>query len=179
MCVARLVADKALDVLLRAASATGMGVVSIIAGEGPEHRRLEALAGELGSRVMFTGAIRWERIVEVYVASDIFALVSRHEPWGVVVNEAAACGLPLVLSDHVGAAHDLLRSGENGVLVPSDDVPATTAALRELASDESLRLRFGARSRELVGDWGYSSSVEGFTRLLDVVLGPDAEPSSH
>ena len=176
VCVARLVADKALDVLLRAASATGMGVVSILVGGGPERSRLETLAGELGSRVVFTGSIPWDRIAEVYVASDIFALVSRHEPWGVVVNEAAACGLPLVLSDHVGAAHDLLRSGENGVLVPPDDVPATTAALRELASDESLRLRFGERSRELVGGWGYSSSVEGFIRLLEVVLASDAEP---
>ena len=179
VCVARLVADKALDTLIRAAAATGPGVVTIVVGEGPERGRLEALARELGSRVVFTGAIAWDRIVEVYAASDVFALVSRHEPWGVVVNEAAACGLPLVLSDHVGAAHDLLRSGENGVLVPLDDVAATTAALSELAGDESLRLRFGERSRELVGGWGYSSSVEGFIRLLDVVLGSDAEPGSR
>ena len=46
----------------------------------------------------------WEQVVEAYVAADVFALLSAHEPWGVVVNEAAACGLPLVLSDRVGAA---------------------------------------------------------------------------
>ena len=55
-------------------------------------------------------------------AADIFALLSAHEPWGVVVNEAAASGLPLVLSDRVGAAADLLRDGENGMLVPYGDV---------------------------------------------------------
>ena len=59
----------------------------------------------------------------------------RREPWGVVVNEAAACGLPLVLSDQVGAAPDLLRDGENGALVPAGDVEAAAAAIRALAAD--------------------------------------------
>jgi glycosyltransferase involved in cell wall biosynthesis len=84
----------------------------------------------------------------------------------VVVNEAAACGLPLVLSDRVGAAHDLLRDGVNGVLVPAGDVDAASDALRRLAADRELRLAWGARSRELAQDWGYGSSVEGFSRAV-------------
>ena len=79
--------------------------------------------------------IPWERIVERYVVADVFALLSRHEPWGVVVNEAAACGLPLVLSDRVGAAFDLLEDGRNGFLVPADDVSAAAGAMRALAAD--------------------------------------------
>ena len=167
VCVARLVEAKALDTLLRAAVEVGVPVVPVLVGDGPERGRLESLATELGLRVVFTGSIPWERIIEVYVASDLFALVSRHEPWGVVVNEAAACGLPLVLSEHVGAARDLLRPGENGVLVPPDDVAATADALRFLAGDRGRRLQFGSRSREIVGGWGYSSSVHGFVRLLN------------
>ncbi len=169
VCVARLIRDKALDLLIRAAATAGPPIVTVLVGEGPERSRLEALATQLGSRVIFVGSVPWEQIVEFYVASDVFALVSRHEPWAVAVNEAAACGLPLVLSDHVGSAHDLLRSGENGVLVRTDDVEATSAALRKLARHEGLRHRFGDRSREIVQDWGYSTSVEGFTRLVDAV----------
>ena len=82
------------------------------------------------------------------------------------MNEAAACGLPLVLSDRVGAAHDLLRDGENGALVPAGDVDAAARALRELAADPERRRAQGARSRELAHDWGYGPSVEGF---LDAV----------
>jgi glycosyltransferase involved in cell wall biosynthesis len=92
----------------------------------------------------------------------VFALLSEREPWAVVVNEAAACGLPLLLSDRVGAAHDLLRDGENGVLVPAGDVDAASVALRSLAADADLRLAQGRRSRELARDWGYGPSVEGF-----------------
>ncbi len=171
VCVARLIEEKALDTLLRAATSAGPPVALVLVGDGPERPRLEALARELGARVVFTGAIDWDRIVETYVASDVFALVSRHEPWGVVVNEAASCGLPLVLSDHVGAAHDLLRPGENGVLVPPDDVGATATALSELAADEDERHRFGRRSREIVADWGYADSVQGFVRLVKAAAG--------
>ena len=92
VCVARLVEAKALDTLLpcvRLRSACLLlrsSWVTVLSEDG----RLESLATELGLRVVFTGSIPWERIIEVYVASDLFALVSRHEPWGVVVNEAAA-----------------------------------------------------------------------------------------
>ena len=103
-----------------------------------------------------------EELAQRYVNADIFALVSRHEPWGVVVNEAAASALALVLSDRVGAAYDLLRDGENGYLVPAGDVQALAAALRVLARDAELRRRMGVRSRELVRGWGYDESVENF-----------------
>jgi glycosyltransferase involved in cell wall biosynthesis len=115
-----------------------------------------------GIRLVLTGDREWERIVEVYAAADVFALLSEREPWAVVVNEAAACGLPLVLSDRVGAAHDLLRNGVNGILVPAGDVDESARALLLLASDRDLRLAYGARSRELARDWGYGPSVAGF-----------------
>ena len=123
--VARLAPEKGLDTLVRAAAAAGEPrLVVALAGSGPERERLASLAAELGVRLVLLPDIPWERIVERYAVADVFALLSRHEPWGVVVNEAAACGLPLVLSDRVGAAYDLLVDGRNGRLVPVDDVAA-------------------------------------------------------
>ena len=170
LCVARLSEEKAIDTLVRAAAQIGPPVALVLIGDGPERARLEELAARLSARVVFTGSIVWDQIVEGYAAADVFALVSRRETWGVVVNEAAACGLPLVLSEQVGAAHDLLRPGENGILVPPDDVQATAIALQELVDDDALRRRFGARSRELVADWGYAGSVDGLVRLFDAAV---------
>jgi glycosyltransferase involved in cell wall biosynthesis len=93
-------------------------------------------------------------------------LLSRQETWGVVVTEAAASGLPLVLSDRVGAAHDLLRDGENGFLVPADDVDAAARAIKALASDAELRRRMSEASREIVRGWGYEPSVENFVAAV-------------
>ena len=140
--VGRAVPEKGFDVLEAACAAAGV--------------ELQTVAGGLSQ----------EELAQRYVDADVFALLSRHETWGVVVNEAAASGLPLVLSDRVGAAHDLLRDGENGFVVPPDDVPAATAALRRLAADPELRRRMGERSRELVRAWGYEPSVESFVAAV-------------
>ena len=158
LCVARLGPEKRLDDLVRAvAIADDRRLLLVLAGEGPERQRVERLAKELGIRLVLLGDVEWERIVELYIAADVFALLSERETWAVVVNEAAACGLPLVLSDRVGAAHDLLRDGENGALVPAGDVDAAARALRELAADPerpsgargaftSARARLGVRA---------------------------------
>jgi glycosyltransferase involved in cell wall biosynthesis len=165
--VARLAPEKGLDVLVRAVAEAGdPRVLLVLAGDGGERVRLEQLARELGVRLVLAGDVDWERVVELYVAADVFALLSEREPWAVVVNEAAACGLPLVLSDRVGAAHDLLRDGENGRLVAAGEVVAAAAALRELAASPELRAAQGARSRELARDWGYGPSVEGFLEAV-------------
>jgi glycosyltransferase involved in cell wall biosynthesis len=135
--VGRDIPDKGFDVLRRAAAEAGV--------------RLDVV----------TGGCSEDELAQRYVDADVFALLSRREPWGVVVNEAAASGLPLVLSDRVGAAYDLLRDGENGFLVPVEDAGAAAEALSKL-SDPELRRRMGDRSRELVRAWDYDASVEAF-----------------
>jgi glycosyltransferase involved in cell wall biosynthesis len=135
--VGRDIPDKGFDVLRRAAAEAGV--------------RLDVV----------TGGFSEDELAQRYVDADVFALLSRREPWGVVVNEAAASGLPLVLSDRVGAAYDLLRDGENGFLIPVEDAGAAAEALRKL-SDPELRRRMGERSRELVRAWNYDASVDAF-----------------
>ena len=165
--VGRLVPDKGMDLLVRAvAGAGGNRLVLVLAGEGPERARLERLARELDVRLVLAGDRPWDRISELYAAADVFALLSRREPWGVVVNEAAASGLPLVLSAGVGAAHDLLADGENGFLVEAGDVAAAAEAVGALASDPDLRRRLAARSREIAAGWGYGPSVDGFVAAV-------------
>ena len=152
--VGRDVPEKGFDVLSRACAEAGV--------------RLETI----------TGGLSEEALARRYVGADVFALLSRHETWGVVVNEAAASGLPLVLSDRVGAAYDLLRDDENGFLVPAEDVAAAAEALRKLAADPDLRRRMGERSRELVRAWDYDSSVENFVAAVREAIGtcPGSDP---
>ena len=165
--VARLAPEKGIDTLVRAVAEAGEPRLSlVVAGDGPERTALESLASSLGVAATFTGDLAAGRVLEAYAAGDVFALLSEREPWGVVVNEAAACGLPLLLSDRVGAAHDLLRDGENGVLVPARDPGAAASALRRLAGDAELRSRMGARSRELVAGLGYEPSVENLVEAV-------------
>lgn len=172
--VGRLIEMKAAADLVRAAAEvrarTKLPLVAVLVGDGPEEGTLRALAVELGVPVVFTGLLAGDDLGAAYVAADIFALVSRRETWGVVVNEAMACGLPLVLSDRVGASGDLLEPGGNGELVRAGDPAALADALERLAASEELRLRYGRRSRELVQDWGYEPSVDAFVRLAEELV---------
>ncbi len=166
--VARLSPEKALDTLVRAvAQAERPCLRLVLAGDGPERRPLERLAGDLGVRTTFLGNVVWDGVVETYAAADMFALLSRNETWAVVVNEAAACGLPLILSDQVGAAHDLLEDGVNGYLVPADRAEAAAAlALRELCDHGALREAAGRRSSEIAAAWGYGPSIDAFVAAV-------------
>jgi glycosyltransferase involved in cell wall biosynthesis len=169
--VARLAPEKGLDTLIRAVAEAGdPRLLLVVVGHGREREKLDRLACELGVRLHLAGDLPWERLPETYVAADVFALLSVREPWGVVVNEAAACGLPLVLSDQVGAAHDLLVDGENGTRVPPGDVEAAAAAIRALADDREIRVAQGARSRELMSEWGYEPSVESFVDAMRAAI---------
>ena len=170
--VARLAPEKGLDTLVRAVAAAGdRRLVLVLASDGPERERLVALAAELGVRLVLLPELPWERISERFALADVFALLSRHEPWGVVVNEAAASGLPLVLSDRVGAAFDLLEDGRNGALVPAEDPDAAGAAIGAFAADPELRRDAGRASRDLMRAWGYEPSIENLVAVARRLAG--------
>jgi glycosyltransferase involved in cell wall biosynthesis len=165
--VARLVPEKGLGTLIRAAAATGdRRIRVVVAGSGPGSQQLTELAESLSVTLTLLGDLHEEALAEAYVGADIFALLSMHETWGVVVNEAAASGLPLLLSDRVGAARDLVRSGTNGFVVSAEDVAAAATALERLAVDAELRNLAGEQSRAVAGEWGYESSVESFVTAV-------------
>jgi glycosyltransferase involved in cell wall biosynthesis len=165
--VARLVPEKGIDDLIRAVAEAGDPRLRlVVAGDGPRREALVELAAELGVRITILGHVAEAELAQTYVDADVFALLSRHEPWGVAVNEAAASGLPLLLSNRVGAASDLLIDGRNGFLVPAGDVYEAAAALSRLAAEPELRQELGTRSRELVRDWGYEPSVDNFVAAV-------------
>jgi len=142
----RLDPEKGVDVLLRAFEQVSGKLV--VAGSGSEEERLRASASD---RVAFVGPKSRDELVRLYAEADALVLPSRSEPWGMVLNEAAAAGLPLVATEEVGAACDLIENGVNGFRVPAGDVRALAAALERLAEDEPFRLVAGRRSRELAG----------------------------
>jgi glycosyltransferase involved in cell wall biosynthesis len=163
----RLDREKGLDTLLRAFERVPGTLV--LAGGGSEEASLRALAGD---RVRFAGALGRDELVPLYAEADVFVLPSRSEPWGMVLNEAATAGLPLVATDGVGAARDLLSG--NGFVVPVDDEDALAEAMRRLAEDPALRAQFGRRSQELAQRFTPEEWADAVARLVRRVQRPSA-----
>ena len=167
--VARIVPMKGVDLLVEAAARARerahRPIRLVHAGAGSADA-LRDRAAALRLPATFLGELQGDALLEAYAASDVFALLSRRETWGVVVNEAMAARLPVVVTDGVGAAADLVRPGENGEVVPSGDVAAAGRVLAALADDPERRERYGARSRELIRPWGYGPSVDSFAAAV-------------
>jgi len=150
--VGRLETQKGHDLLLRSLAdlrSEGCDAVLLLVGEGRERTRLSELAAELGlaDRVRFLGTRR--DLPALFAAMDVFAFPSRWEGTPLALIAAMAAGLPVVATP-VGGVPDVLTDGATGRLVPVDDVPALTAALRATLRDAASARMLGAAAREHV-----------------------------
>lgn len=157
--VGRLVAHKNVDIAIRAlAELVGRGVKATldIVGRGPEEKRLAALAEAcgVGGNVRFRGFLVDKDKVEAYRNMDVLVLPSRYEPWGLVVNEAMASGLATIVSDEVGARHDLVKD-DCGLVVKTGDVVALADAMGKLATDAAKRRAMGICASARMSGWDY------------------------
>jgi glycosyltransferase involved in cell wall biosynthesis len=162
--VGRLDPEKGLETLLAAFREVPGELV--IVGSGSEEDALRRAADE---RVVFTGPLDRDAVIEQYAHADVFVLPSRSEQWGMVLNEAADAGLALVASTAAGAAYELVEDGVNGFVVEPGDVPALRAALERLTADARFREAAGRRSRELVAPLtpeAWAKGVAGLARRL-------------
>jgi glycosyltransferase involved in cell wall biosynthesis len=104
--------------------------------------------------VTFAGHKSYDEIPSYYSSAKALILPSRSETWGLVVNEAMAAGLPVIVSQRCGCADDLVTEGDNGWVFDPDAPTALTNILLKLdrLSDEQVR-RMGDRSRAIIENW--------------------------
>jgi glycosyltransferase involved in cell wall biosynthesis len=182
--VARLSPEKGLGFLLRAVGRLvdeGKALRVVLAGDGPERRRLERLAGRLGlgERVEFLGEAPHEEIPRILQGFDIFAMPSLAEGFGVAALEAAAMELPVVGS-RVHGIPDVVADGESGLLVPPRDVAALAEAIGRLVDDGGLRTRLGRGGRALVESrYRWQDNAAQMERLYRALAGPFTNERPH
>jgi glycosyltransferase involved in cell wall biosynthesis len=172
--VTRLEPQKANDRLLRAVALIAPDVpelVVIIAGDGPQRAQLEALAARLrlGRQVRFLG---WRTdAVELLGVFDVFCMTSRWEGCPMVLLEAMAMRRPVVATD-IGGVREIVRDGETGLLVPSDDAGAMAAALKRLLADDDERRNMGEAARLRVErNFNAEDMLTSYARLYRGLIG--------
>jgi len=140
----------------------------VIAGDGVLRDELMARVPQhLGGRITWTGFINDQSVVSaLYKLCDILVLPSDYEPWGLVVNEAAAAGLAMVCSSCVGAAFELLRDGRNGRIFAAGDLAELTECLLDVADRENID-RMKAASPLVLNRWrARGDPIEGLRKAL-------------
>jgi glycosyltransferase involved in cell wall biosynthesis len=173
--VGRLWAGKGLTYLLDAFGglhAQDLGEVSLlIVGDGSDEDELRARARAQGLRnVVFCGFQGDDVLPRLYAASDVFVFPTLGDPFGMVVLEAMACGLPVISTTSAGEISERVVEGVNGFLVPPASSDQLLERMTVLARDKDLREAMGAASVRKVVRQSPDAWAEAFERALDEIL---------
>jgi glycosyltransferase involved in cell wall biosynthesis len=152
---------RPLDLLQAFATASLPKAFLVFVGEGPLRPMLEAQAAALGAgdRVRFLGFANQTQLPAIYSAADLMVLPSVYDAFGVVVNEAMLCGCPVVASDHVGAARDLIVHGRTGFVYPCGQIDALASVLGEALANRAKLPEMGRSARERVESWSPRENI--------------------
>lgn len=139
----------------------------VIVGDGPLRAELES-RGRLifPGTVHFPGFVHRDELASYYALADCLVFPTHSDPWGLVVNEAMACGSPIICSEVAGCAADLTP---NGRTVAPKDVPQLTRAMRELAESPDLRQQMSARGRETIQRYSPTACAAGIAQAVSFV----------
>lgn len=161
LCVARLIPRKGFAMLLEAfaryrAGTTTAGLDLLFVGDGSDRPRLMQLAAALGidAGVHFHGFQGYDRLPSYYGLAEALIVPSRSEPWGLVVNEAMASALPVLVSSACGCTDDLVRHGHNGFVIDPTNVKELTELVRFIDAQPQRVRQLGRNAHADIGAWG-------------------------
>jgi len=151
--VGRLVPEKGvfdlLDAYAKLENRLREQVGLVFAGDGACRRALEEQATKISpGTIRFAGFVQRDDLAKFYALAEALVLPTHSDTWGLVVNEAMACGLPAIVSSVAGCAADLVKPNWNGLLVSPQDSSSLTAAMTSLATQPDLRHDMGLNSKQ-------------------------------
>jgi glycosyltransferase involved in cell wall biosynthesis len=161
--VGRLIERKGLDVLLEAFARVDGGELRI-AGDGPLREMVEAAAAR-DPRISLIGHVAGDALTGAYGDADVLVVPSLYEPWGLVVHEGLAHGLPVITTDQVGAADDLIERGVNGYVAAAGSAEELAEAMTAVARWTPRRRDEGSRrSAQRLVSVSVEQAAAGFVR---------------
>jgi glycosyltransferase involved in cell wall biosynthesis len=163
---------NAVEIAVRDLRMPKKGLHLLMVGDGELREECERFVHEHGLPVTFTGFLNQSELPRAYAAADCLVLPSDYgETWGLVVNEAMACGLPAIVSDRVGCHPDLIRQERTGAVFPFGDSTALAEQLLLFAGEPAKSHLMGEEARKLISRYSYQELLKGTIASLCFVCG--------
>ncbi len=178
LCCGQMIPRKGVDLLLEAFQRlieAGFKVRLLLVGrEADLPQMLSQISDQAKQQIEYAGFQPPDQLPQFFRQADLFVLPSRYDGWGVVVNQALGAGLPIVCSDAVGAAVDLIEPGVNGWIVPAGDAEALyQALLNYLLTPQQLQTASQASLRQ-AANWLPEAGAKRWLEVLQTLC-PSAE----
>lgn len=172
----RLVKEKGIFDLLQAyenlAPEIRRDVGLVFLGDGRGRNELQHRARQVApGNILFAGFAQRDQLAAYYALAETFVFPTHTDPWGLVVNEAMACGLPVISSDAAGCSADLVSDGSNGFRFDAGNVGALSTAMDRLARNPALRAQMAQRSLERIALYSPEAWANGVANMLSVRTG--------
>lgn len=149
----------------------------VIVGDGEEREALERQAAATGfTSIRFCGFRNQSELPRYLDLCSVFVLPSRHEPWGLIVNEAMNAGRAVIVSDDVGCQPDLVTDGVEGCVYPVRNVEALALALRRVLATPETAAAMGERARARIRNWSFEEDIDALQDAIARVTGRDVRP---
>jgi len=144
----------------------------VLVGDGEEREELIRCSRNIfPGEVLFPGFLQRDELSAYYALAEALVFPTHSDPWGLVVNEAMACGLPVIVTDVAGCVAGLVRDGENGYVVGASDAEGLSQAMERLLSAPDLQKQMGHRSREISSRFTPQAWADGLVRAVAGNLG--------
>jgi glycosyltransferase involved in cell wall biosynthesis len=144
----------------------------LIVGDGEERAELEARTAALQLKdVRFCGFKNQSEMPRYFDLCSVFVLPSRHEPWGLIVNEVMNARRPVILSDDVGCQPDLITDGVEGFVFPVGDIDALTLALRRIFETPETATRMSESAFQRITTWSFEEDIVALRKAIAHVTG--------
>lgn len=166
--VGRLIKRKGIAELLEACKKIHYpNMKCIIIGDGPlKSTVIEAT--KIHNNIVYAGWLNQEEIIKMYFISDVFVLPAQWEPWGLVINEAMAAGKPVIVTDQVGCADDLVMHKKTGLIIKSNSVNELILAMHYFLDHQKQYEAMSHNTLDLISHWTLEDSVKQICMALTI-----------
>jgi glycosyltransferase involved in cell wall biosynthesis len=168
----QMIARKGVDILLTAFARLSAGRLLLVGREAELPDMLAPLPPAVRERITYAGFQAPQALPGFFAQADVFVLPSRYDGWGVVVNQALGAGLPILCSDKVGAASDLVRDEFNGQVFRAGDAASLATAMQRLVDEPALIARWGQASRLEARNWTPEAGAAKWVAAFRSILSP-------
>lgn len=144
-------------------------VCLVIVGDGVLKRELEKKCHDLHIQdIVFTGWVSEDQKIMYYSISDLFVLPTLEDVWGLVINEAMCCGLPVISTTKAGCSTDMITPSKNGYIVESSKTDQLYSAMKKIVESEDLRIKMSEKSLEIIKtNFSMDNMIFGFVSAIE------------
>lgn len=167
LCVGQLIKRKGVEYLIEAYTSLKNeqdNICLVVVGDGILKEKLKQKCNDLYLKdVIFTGWVSEDQKIMYYSVADLFVLPTLEDVWGLVINEAMCCGLPVISTKAAGATWDMIIPGENGYIIESKNVDELYSSIKRILFDEESKKRMSCKSLEIISNsFSLENMIHGF-----------------